>query len=180
MVRYHDEEWGTPSRDDVHLFEMLTLEGAQAGLSWQTILNRREGYRQAFAGFDPARVARFRPSAVQRLMLDSRIVRNRLKIEATLHNAKLVLEMQRGEGSFSDYLWSFVEDTPMVGGWRSLDEIPAETRESREMSRALKRRGFRFVGPIICYSLMQAVGLAQDHVTTCFRSAELKRTDHGA
>jgi DNA-3-methyladenine glycosylase I len=173
MIRYHDEEWGTPSRDDVHLFEMLTLEGAQAGLSWQTILNKREGYRRAFAGFDPAKVARFRSDAVERLMHHPGIVRNRLKIESTLHNAERVVEVQREDGSLSDYLWSFVGGEPIVNRWRSIDQVPSETPASREMSRALKRRGFRFVGPTICYAFMQAVGMAQDHVVACFRYRQL-------
>jgi DNA-3-methyladenine glycosylase I len=173
MVRYHDEEWGTPSRDDAHLFEMLTLEGAQAGLSWSTILNKREGYRRAFKGFDPAAVARLRPSSIERLMTDPGIVRNRLKIESTLHNARRVVDVQREDGSFSEYLWSFVGGRPIVNRWRRLGDIPAETDESREMSRALKKRGFRFVGPTVIYAFMQAVGMVNDHVAGCFRYVEL-------
>jgi DNA-3-methyladenine glycosylase I len=167
MVRYHDEEWGTPSHDDVHLFEMLTLEGAQAGLSWSTILNKREGYRHAFKGFDPSAVARLRASSIDRLMADAGIVRNRLKIESTLHNAKRVVEVQRADGSLAAYLWSFVGGTPIVNRWRTLGDIPAETDESRAMSRALKQRGFRFVGPTVCYAFMQAVGMVQERVPDC-------------
>lgn len=173
MIRYHDEEWGAPSHDDVHLFEMLTLEGAQAGLSWSTILNKREGYRRAFAGFEPAKVARFRATSIDRLMADTGIVRNRLKIESTLHNAKRIIEVQRDDGSFSDHLWSLIGGEPFVNRWRSLSEIPAETPASREMSRALKKRDFRFVGPTVCYALMQAVGMDNSHVTDCFRFAEI-------
>jgi DNA-3-methyladenine glycosylase I len=176
MLAYHDEEWGTPSRDDVHLFEMLTLEGAQAGLSWQTILNKREGYRRAFAGFDPARVARMREASVERLMLDPGIVRNRLKIASTLHNARRVVEVQRELGSLAGYLWSFVDGRPIVNAFRDLGDIPAETPESRTMSRELKRRGFRFVGPTVCYAFMQAVGMVNDHTIDCFRFAELTGT----
>ncbi|MGZ4146742.1 MAG: DNA-3-methyladenine glycosylase I [Actinomycetota bacterium] len=177
MVAYHDLEWGTPSHDDVHLFEMLTLEGAQAGLSWSTILNKREGYRRAFRGFDPGTVARIRMSSIDRLMADPGIVRNRLKIESTLHNAKRVVEVQREEGSFAAFVWSFVGDRPIVHAWRSLDQIPAETAESRAMSKELKRRDFRFVGPTVCYAFMEAVGMVNDHMRSCFRYAELRDAD---
>ena len=175
LIAYHDEEWGTPSRDDRHLFEMLTLEGAQAGLSWSTILNKREGYRAAFAGFDPEAVARFGPRDVERLLQDAGIVRNRLKIESTLANAPRVLELQAEHGSFSDYLWSFVDGEPLVGGWGSLAELPVETDLSRALSKDLKKRGFRFVGPTVCYAFMEAVGLVNDHTVDCFRYAELTR-----
>jgi DNA-3-methyladenine glycosylase I len=168
-VAYHDDEWGVPSHDDRHLFELLTLEGAQAGLSWATILRKREGYRTAFAGFDPAVVARFGSRDVERLLGDSAIVRNRLKIESAVGNAQRVLEVQDELGSLDVYLWSFVGGAPLVGRWRTIGEIPAETAESRTMSKDLKRRGFRFVGPTVCYAFMQAVGLVNDHVTTCFR-----------
>jgi DNA-3-methyladenine glycosylase I len=168
-LAYHDEEWGVPVHDDVHLFEMLVLEGAQAGLSWSTILNKREGYRRAFAGFDAAKVARFRPAKVERLMLDAGIVRNRLKIESAVNNARRVLEL----GSLDAYLWSFVGGRPLVGRWKTLGEIPAETAESRAMSKDLKRRGFRFVGPTVCYAFMQACGLVNDHTVRCFRFSEL-------
>jgi DNA-3-methyladenine glycosylase I len=169
MVAYHDEEWGVPSHDDRHLFELLTLEGAQAGLSWNTILNKREGYRQAFAGFDPAAVARFGPKDVERLLADPGIVRNRLKVESTIANAACVLEVQDELGSLDTYLWGFVEGEPVVGGWRSLSELPAETELSRTLSKDLKKRGFRFVGPTVCYAFMQAVGMVDDHTAGCFR-----------
>jgi DNA-3-methyladenine glycosylase I len=172
-VAYHDEEWGVPSHDDRHLFEMLVLEGAQAGLSWSTILNKREGYRRAFAGFDLAKVARFTPAEVERLLLDPGIVRNRLKVESSVNNAARVLEVQREHGSLDAYLWSFVGGRPLVGRWEQLSDLPAETAESRAMSEDLKRRGFRFVGPTVCYAFMQATGIVNDHTTDCFRFAEL-------
>jgi DNA-3-methyladenine glycosylase I len=154
---------------------MLTLEGAQAGLSWSTILNKREGYRRAFRGFDPAAVARLRPASVERLMADPGIVRNRAKIEATLGNAKCVVQVRREEGSLAEYLWSFVGGQPIVNRPKALGDIPSETAESQAMSRALKQRGFRFVGPTICYALMEAVGMVNDHVRSCFRFADLSR-----
>ena len=172
-LEYHDREWGVPSHDDRHLYEMLVLEGAQAGLSWATILHKREGYRRAFQGFEPAVVARFGDRDVERLLADSGIVRNRLKVESAVSNARCVLEVQEADGSFAAYLWSFVGGAPIVGSWRTLAELPAETAESRAMSKDLKRRGFRFVGPIACYSLMQSTGMAQDHVVDCYRFAEL-------
>ena len=175
-LAYHDEEWGVPSHDDVHLFEMLTLEGAQAGLSWSTILNKREGYRRAFAGFDAAKVARFTPSKVERLMQDPGIVRNRLKIESTVNNAARVLEVRREAGSLDAYLWTFVGGRPIRNRWRRLGEIPAETEESRAMSKDLKRRDFRFVGPTVCYAFMQATGMDMSHVVSCFRYKELGGT----
>jgi DNA-3-methyladenine glycosylase I len=169
MLAYHDEEWGTPSHDDLHLFEMLTLEGAQAGLSWSTILRKREGYRRAFAGFDPAVVARFDTSDVERLLGDAGIVRNRLKVESAIVNAGRVLEVQGEHGSLDAYLWSFVDGEPIVGGFRRLSELPAETPLSKALSKDLKRRGFRFVGPTTVYAFMQAVGMVNDHTTDCFR-----------
>jgi DNA-3-methyladenine glycosylase I len=172
-LAYHDEEWGVPSRDDRHLFELLVLEGAQAGLSWSTILHKREGYRRAFAGFDIERVAGFGPRDVERLLGDAGIVRNRLKVASAIENAQRVLEVQAERGSLADYLWEFVGGEPIVGRWKALAEIPAETTESRAMSKDLKRRGFRFVGPTICYAFMQATGLVNDHVTSCFRYREL-------
>jgi DNA-3-methyladenine glycosylase I len=172
-LAYHDEEWGVPSHDDRHLFEMLVLEGAQAGLSWSTILHKREGYRRAFAGFEIERVARFGARDVERLLGDAGIVRNRLKIGAAIENAGQVLAVQADRGSLADYLWEFVGGEPIVGRWKDLAEIPAETAESRAMSKDLKRRGFRFVGPTICYAFMQATGLVNDHVTSCFRYREL-------
>jgi DNA-3-methyladenine glycosylase I len=169
MVAYHDEEWGVPSHDDVHLFEMLTLEGAQAGLSWSTILNKRQGYRRAFVGFDPASVARFGPKDVERLLADPDIVRNRLKVESTVNNAARVLEAQEELGSFDAYLWAFVDGEPIVNQWRILSELPAETDLSKSLSKDLKRRGFRFVGPTAIYAFMQTVGMVDDHTIDCFR-----------
>ena len=162
-----------PSHEDRHLFEMLGLEGAQAGLSWSTILNKREDYRRAFAGFDAAKVARFTPAKIERLMADPSIVRNRLKIASAVNNAARVLEVQRELGSLDAYLWSFVGGRPFVKRRRALGEIPAETAESKAMSKDLKRRGFRFVGPTVCYAFMQATGMVQDHILSCFRWAEL-------
>jgi DNA-3-methyladenine glycosylase I len=174
-LAYHDEEWGVPSRDDRHLFELLVLEGAQAGLSWSTILRKREGYRRAFAGFDPRAVAGFDARDVERLLGDPGIVRNRLKVESAVDNARRVLEVQDEAGSFADYVWGFVDGQPIVPGWRAVSDIPAETAESRAMSKDMKRRGFRFVGPTVCYAFMQAVGLVNDHVVDCFRYEELTR-----
>lgn len=175
MRAYHDVEWGVPTHDDRHLFEMLTLEGAQAGLSWSTILRKREGYRRLFAGFDPAGVARFTPADVERLLQDPAIVRNRLKVESTVVNAGCILEVHEEHGSFDAYLWRFVDRQPIVGGWRALAQLPAETELSRALSKDLKKRGFRFVGPTVCYSFMQAVGLVNDHTVDCFRFGELAR-----
>jgi len=172
-LAYHDEEWGVPSRDDRHLFELLVLEGAQAGLSWATILRKREGYRRAFAGFDPEAVARFGAADVERLLGDVGIVRNRLKIESAVANAHATLAVQAERGSLAAYLWDVVGGEPKVNRWTSLGEIPSETEESRALSRDLKRRGFRFVGPTVCYAFMQATGLVNDHVVACYRYAEL-------
>jgi DNA-3-methyladenine glycosylase I len=169
-VAYHDEEWGRPVHDERHLFEMLTLEGAQAGLSWLTILKKRAGYRRAFAGFDPERIARFDRRKVERLMADAGIVRNRLKIEATVANARAYRELVRDEGGLDPFVWSFVDGRPQVNRPRSMAEVPAETAGSKALSKALKRKGFRFVGPTICYAFMQACGLVDDHLATCFRS----------
>jgi DNA-3-methyladenine glycosylase I len=173
-LAYHDEEWGVPSHDEVHLFELLTLEGAQAGLSWSTILRKREGYRRAFAGFDTAKVARFDRRRIEKLLGDPGIVRNRLKVESAVNNARRVLEVREEFGSLDAYLWRFVDGAPIVGRWKRVSEIPAETAESRAMSKDLRGRGFRFVGPTICYAFMQAAGLVNDHVTTCFRYRELR------
>jgi DNA-3-methyladenine glycosylase I len=172
MIAYHDEEWGVPSHDDHHLFEMLTLEGAQAGLSWSTILHKRSAYRAAFADFDPARVARFGARDVERLMKDAGIVRNRLKIESTLTNARAVLALEAEGGSLDWFLWSFVGGQPLrrARARRSMRDVPASTPESDAMSKALRARGFRFVGSTICYALMQACGLVDDHVAGCFRA----------
>ncbi len=172
-VAYHDEEWGVPTHDDRELFELLTLEGAQAGLAWITILRKREGYRRAFAGFDPGAVSRFTARDVERLMGDAGIVRNRLKIESAVNNAARVLEVQEELGSLDAYLWGFVGGAPLVGTWRTSAEIPAETAESQALSKDLKRRGFRFVGPTVSYAFMQAAGLVDDHVVSCFRRSEL-------
>ena len=168
-VAYHDDEWGVPSHDERHLFEMLTLEGAQAGLSWSTILRKREGYRKAFADFDAAKVARFSDTKVERLLADPGIVRNRLKVESTVNNARRVLELE----SLSNYIWSFVDGEPKVNRFRKLSELPAETAESKAMSKDMKKRGFRFVGPTVCYAFMQACGLVNDHTVDCFRYREV-------
>jgi len=175
LVSYHDEEWGVPSHHDPHLFELLTLEGAQAGLSWKTILHKRIGYLSAFVQFDPARVARFNARKVEELLRDPAIVRNRLKVESAVSNARRMLEVQREFGSFDGYIWQFVGGAPIVARRRRMRDLPAETRESKAMSNDLKRRGFRFVGPTVCYAYMQAAGLVNDHVTTCFRYRELSR-----
>ena len=173
-VAYHDEEWGVPSHDDRHLFELLVLEGAQAGLSWATILRKREGYRRAFAGFDAEAVAGFGPADVERLLGDPGIVRNRLKVESAIANARAVLAVREELGSLDALLWSFVGGEPRINRFRALDEVPAETPESTAMSRELKGRGFRFVGPTICYAFMQATGLVNDHVVTCPRWREVQ------
>jgi DNA-3-methyladenine glycosylase I len=178
-LAYHDVEWGTPSHDDTHLFEMLVLEGAQAGLSWSTILRKREGYRRAFAGFDAAKVARFTPAKIERLLADPGIVRNRLKVESAVNNAARVLEVRRELGSLDAYLWSFVDGRPIVGRWTGIADIPASTPESVAMSKDLKHRGFRFVGPTVCYAFMQATGMVNDHTTACFRHAELAGSHEG-
>jgi DNA-3-methyladenine glycosylase I len=172
-VRYHDEEWGVPSHDDRHLFEMLVLEGAQAGLSWSTILHKRDGYRRAFDGFDPMAVAAYGEADVARLLADPGVVRNRLKIVAAIANARATLEAQASEGSFDALVWSFVGGRPVVNAPRRAGDVPAETDASRAMSRQLKRRGFRFVGPTVCYSFMEAIGLVNDHTVDCFRFREL-------
>ena len=168
-IAYHDDEWGVPVHDDRTLFEFLTLEGAQAGLSWETILNKRENYRAAFAGFDPARVARFTPSKIERLLQNPGIVRNRLKINSTVGNAKAFLEVQREFGTFEAYLRSVLGGAPRVNKWRSLRQLPARTAESDALSRDLLGRGFKFAGSTICYAFMQAVGIVNDHTVDCFR-----------
>ena len=172
---YHDKEWGVPVHDDRVIFEFLVLEGAQAGLSWGTILRKRENYREAFDGFDPARVARFDRRRVARLLQNPGIVRNKLKVKSAVVNAKAFLEVQREFGSFDSYVWRFVGGLPKVNRWRSLNEIPPATPESEAMSRDLTKRGFRFVGPTICYAHMQATGMVNDHVVSCFRYSELAR-----
>ena len=170
---YHDREWGVPIRDERRLFELLILEGAQAGLSWSTILRKRDGYRRAFAGFDPAAVAAFSEADVARLLGDAGIVRNRAKVAAAIGNARATLELQAG-GGLVEHLWSFVDGTPIVNRFATMAEIPAETDRSRAMSLDLRSQGFRFVGPTICYALMQSAGLVNDHVTSCFRWAEVQ------
>src|SRR5262245_8008831 len=172
MIAYHDDEWGVPVHDEVRLFEMLTLEGAQAGLSWNTILNKRDGYRHAFAGFDPDKVARFSPAKVERLMQDPGIVRNRMKVGSVIRNAIGVIELRK-DGSLDKFVWSFVDGRPIVNRWKRMGSIPAETPASKAMSNELKRRGFGFVGPTVCYAFMQSVGLVNDHLTSCFRYGEL-------
>jgi DNA-3-methyladenine glycosylase I len=168
-VAYHDLEWGVPVHDDRVFFEFLTLEGAQAGLSWETILNKRDAYRRAFAGFDPALVVRFSPKQVERLLKDPGIVRNRLKINSAVSNAKAFLAVQQEFGSFDAYIWRFVGGAPRVNRWRTLKQVPPKTPESDGLSRDLLKRGFKFVGSTICYAFMQAVGMVNDHTVDCFR-----------
>ena len=172
-IPYHDTEWGVPVHDDHTLFEFLILEGAQAGLSWETILRKRVRYRKVFAGFDPARVARFREPRVARLLQDPGIVRNRLKVESAVTNARAFLAVQREAGSFDAYVWRFVGGAPTLNRWRAPAQVPARTAESDALSKDLQRRGFRFVGSTICYAFMQAVGMVNDHTTDCFRYREL-------
>ena len=173
-IRYHDEEWGVPVHDDRTLFEFLILEGAQAGLSWNTILNKRDNYRKAFAGFDPRKVARYDRRKVQQLLRDPGIVRNRLKIASTIANAKAFLAVQKEFGSFDRYIWQFVEGKPRQNMPKSLQQVPALSLDSDAISKDLKRRGFNFVGSTICYAFMQAVGMVNDHVVDCFRSRVLR------
>ncbi len=175
MRDYHDREWGVVTRDDRDLFELLTLEGAQAGLSWSTILNRRDGYRHAFANFDIDAVAEFGPEQEERLLADPGIVRNRAKIVSTIGNARAAAALSERGTSLSRLLWSYVDDRPIVNRWSSLGECPAETLESKAMSKGLRALGFTFVGPTICYALMQSAGLVNDHVITCYRWSEVQR-----
>jgi DNA-3-methyladenine glycosylase I len=174
-VQYHDAEWGVPVHDDRLLFEFLVLEGAQAGLSWETILKKRENYRRAFDNFDPAVVAGYGPKKRQGLLADAGIVRNRLKIEAAVQNAKAFLAVQDEFGTFDEYIWGFIGHEPRQNAWRSIKEVPAKTPESDAMSKDLKRRGFKFVGSTICYAFMQAVGMVNDHLVDCFRHGELRK-----
>lgn len=171
---YHDCEWGVPVHDDRLLFEFLVLEGAQAGLSWRTILNKRERYREVFAGFEPAKVARFDARKMERLLADPGIVRNRAKVASAVANARAYLAVQKEQGSFDRYLWAFVGGKPIQNRWQTLKEIPAETAESRALSKDLRARGFNFVGPTICYAFMQAVGMVNDHTVDCFRHRALR------
>ena len=173
MLAYHDREWGVPQHDDRVLFEFLILEGAQAGLSWSTILNKREAYRKAFNRFDPARVARFDRKKVKELMANEGIVRNRLKIASAIGNAQAFLEVRKEFGTFDKYIWQFTGGRVKVNRWEALTGLPASTPESEAMSKDLLKRGFRFVGPTICYAFMQAVGMVNDHLASCFRYAEL-------
>ena len=173
MLDYHDREWGVPVHDDRALFEFLVLEGAQAGLSWSTILRKREGYRAAFDGFDPEKVARYGPDKVAELLANPGIVRNRAKVAAAIGNAKAFLAVQEEHGSFDRYIWTFLDGTPLHNAWTSLSDLPAVTPLAETISRDLKRRGFRFVGPTIVYAHMQATGMVNDHLVTCFRHREL-------
>lgn len=176
-IAYHDSEWGVPVYDDRTLFEFLTLEGAQAGLSWSTILNKRENYRRAFSKFDIDKVARFDKRKVTRLLDDPGIVRNQLKIDSTIINARRVREIQKEFGSFEKYMWQFVDGAPLQNKWRSLRDIPAQTERSTQLSKDMRKRGFKFVGPTTLYAFMQATGMVNDHVTTCYRYREIKRLD---
>ncbi|MGA7514406.1 MAG: DNA-3-methyladenine glycosylase I [Candidatus Sulfotelmatobacter sp.] len=173
MIPYHDEEWGVPVHDDGKLFEFLILEGAQAGLSWETILNKRENYRAAFDGFDAQRVARYDRRKIAQLLKNPGIVRNRLKIASTVRNAQTLLKVQEEFGSFDGYVWQFVDGRPRVNSWKARDRVPARTAQSDAMSKALKKRGFSFVGSTICYAFMQAVGMVNDHIVPCFRHDKL-------
>jgi DNA-3-methyladenine glycosylase I len=176
MIAYHDGEWGVPSHDDRHLFEMLILEGAQAGLMWRTILHKRAGYRRAFDRFDAGKIARYDERRVRELLSDQGIVRNRLKVEATIDNARAFLAVQKEFGTFDAYIWSFVGGKPIVNRWKNLSDLPARTAESDAMSKDLKKRGFRFVGSTICYAFMQATGMVDDHTVDCFRRKRARRT----
>ena len=178
-VAYHDTEWGVPAADERHLFEMLVLEGAQAGLSWLTILKKREGYRRAFRGFDPARVARFDARSVERLLGDPGIVRNRRKVEAAVRNARAALALRRSHGGLAKFLWGFVGGAPRQNRFATLAEIPASTPESAAMSGALRALGFGFVGPTVCYAFMQAVGMVNDHTVDCYRHREVRNLAPG-
>jgi len=173
MTSYHDEEWGFPAFNDRTQFEFLVLESAQAGLSWNTVLKKREAYRKAYRGFHPEQVAGFKDREIEALLLDKGIIRNKLKIEASVHNARLFLQVVEEWGSFTSYLWHFTEYTPVVGHWESQDEIPAQTSLSQIISRDMKKRGFRFMGPVIVYSHLQAVGIVNDHIRECFRYKQL-------
>lgn len=169
MSIYHDEEWGQPRHDDEQHFEFLILEAAQAGLSWLTVLKRREGYRKAFSGFNPRKVARYDAKKINQLLLDPGIIRNRLKVESVVHNAPLFLAVQKEFGTFDEYMWNFVGGKPILNGWKSSKQIPATSKESDALSKDLKRRGFKFVGSTVLYAHMQAVGMVNDHLTSCFR-----------
>lgn len=175
MIEYHDMEWGVPVYDDVKLFEYLVLDAFQAGLSWSIVLKKRGGFRKAFVGFDPVKVSQFNQNDIERLLQDASIIRNRLKIAATVENAKAFLKVKGEFGSFSKYIWSFVDGKPIVNKWKNLSELPAKSRESDKMSADLKKRGFKFVGSTICYAFMQAAGLVNDHVIDCFRYEQVDK-----
>ncbi|HEY6250295.1 MAG TPA: DNA-3-methyladenine glycosylase I [Candidatus Angelobacter sp.] len=176
MIPYHDQEWGVPQHDDHVLFEFLILEGAQAGLSWSTILAKRDAYRKAFSNFDPNKVARYSPEKIAKLLANPGIVRNRLKIASAVRNARAFLQVQKEFGSFDRYIWEFTAGKPKVNRWRSMSQVPAQTPESVQMSKDLLKRGFSFVGPTVCYAFMQAVGMVNDHLIGCFRYAEFVAT----
>jgi DNA-3-methyladenine glycosylase I len=173
-IQYHDEEWGVPVHDDKKHFEFLILEGAQAGLSWSTVLKKREGYRKNFADFDPAKVARFSASKIEKILTDPGIVRNKLKVHATVNNAQRFLAVQKEFGTFDEYIWGFVKRRPIINRWKSLSEVPATTKESDALSKDLIKRGFKFVGSTVIYAHMQACGLINDHLVDCFRHKEVK------
>ncbi len=173
-LEYHDKEWGVPVYDDRALFEMLILEGAQAGLSWITILKRRRTYRKAYDNFDPEKMANWTDGKIQKLLLDPGIIRNKLKVAAAQKNAQAYLQVIKDHRSFNDFIWSFVNGQPITNCWKTISEIPAATKESNDMSKALKKKGFKFVGPTICYAFMQAVGMVNDHITTCYRYEEIE------
>lgn len=173
-IEYHDKEWGVPVHDDLKLFEMLILEGAQAGLSWITILKRRETYRIAYDGFDPIKMAKWDNKKIESLLQDPGIIRNKLKVNAAMVNAKAFLEVVKEFGSFNEFIWSFVNGKPITNSWQDISQIPVTTTESDKMSKELKRKGFKFVGSTICYAFMQAVGMVNDHTTDCFRYAQIK------
>lgn len=177
MIPYHDQEWGVPQHQDRVLFEFLILEGAQAGLSWSTILAKRTAYRKAFSNFDPSKVAKYSPEKISALLGNPGIVRNRLKINAAVRNARAFLEVQKEFGSFDRYIWQFVGGKPKINRWRSMSQLPAQSPESLQMSKDLIKRGFTFVGPTVCYAFMQAVGLVNDHLVSCFRYAEITTQD---
>ena len=174
-IDYHDHEWGVPLYDDQRLFEFLILEGAQAGLSWITILKKREAYRKAFHNFDAEKIARFSHTRIERLLQNSSIIRNRLKLESTVANARAFLELHEQHDSFSDYIWQFVDGRPVQNKWKTDKQVPASTRQSESMSKELKRLGFRFVGPTICYAYMQATGMVNDHITSCYRHKQVAK-----
>lgn len=176
MKKYHDEEWGTPIHEDKRLFEFLILEGAQAGLSWNTILQKRKNFRNAFDNFDYRKVAQYSEQKVEELLTNTGIIRNRLKIESAIANAKAFLEVQNEFGSFSNYIWKFINDKPIINKFKTLEELPSKTEQSELISKDLKKRGFKFVGPTIIYSFMQAVGMTNDHTTDCFRYEEINQT----